>query len=224
MRPAWAGGLLAVLVGGVLLPAASAQAGSVVLRPTPKPTTKVPPGHASPSPTPSATVQATTTPATTPSSAPPATAAVVATVSSPVATSPPARPRAVIVAPAPAPRPSLGPSPVAARPVARHQPRRDDERLSDVAHSFARVATASPQLPLGVIGAVLLFLVVQNRIDRKDPKLAITDASSSVELDFRPVRRRLPEPERRRVPLTIRPVPGPVAATDTTVDRGPTEV
>ena len=218
MRPAWAGGLFAVLAGCLVLSAAPADAGTGALRPSPKPTAKVPPGHATPSATSSPTVQATPSATATPADTPSAAAAVTPAGTPVAPSSPRAFPGTVVVAPPAPPRLSVSRPAAPDQPVTQHQPQRDDERLSDVAHSFARVATASPQLPLGVIVAVLLFLVVQSRIDRKDPKLAITDASSSVELEFRPVRRPLPEPERRHVPLTIRPVAGRVAATDVAVN------
>jgi hypothetical protein len=44
-----------------------------------------------------------------------------------------------------------------------------------------------PQLPLALLVIVLLFLLVQNRIDRRDPKLAVAPASAEPELTFGPV-------------------------------------
>jgi hypothetical protein len=44
-----------------------------------------------------------------------------------------------------------------------------------------------PQLPLVLFVIVLLFLLVQNRIDRRDPKLAAAPVSAEPELTFGPI-------------------------------------
>jgi hypothetical protein len=46
-----------------------------------------------------------------------------------------------------------------------------------------------PQLPLALFVIVLLFLLVQNRIDRRDPKLAAAPVSAEPELTFGPILR-----------------------------------
>jgi hypothetical protein len=46
-----------------------------------------------------------------------------------------------------------------------------------------------PQLPLALFVIVLLFLLVQNRIDRRDPKLAVAPTSAEPELTFGPILR-----------------------------------
>ncbi|MDT7570064.1 MAG: large repetitive protein [Actinomycetota bacterium] len=46
-----------------------------------------------------------------------------------------------------------------------------------------------PQLPLALFVIVLLFLLVQNRIDRRDPKLAAAPANAEPELTFGPILR-----------------------------------
>jgi hypothetical protein len=46
-----------------------------------------------------------------------------------------------------------------------------------------------PQLPLVLFVIVLLFLLVQNRIDRRDPKLAAAPANADPELTFGPILR-----------------------------------
>ncbi|MCU1590326.1 MAG: Ig-like domain repeat protein [Frankiales bacterium] len=46
-----------------------------------------------------------------------------------------------------------------------------------------------PQLPLALFVIVLLFLLVQNRIDRRDPKLAAAPVSAEPELMFGPILR-----------------------------------
>jgi hypothetical protein len=220
MRPAQAAGLLAVLAGVLVLSTGPTAAASAKGRPSPKPTTHVPPGRATPSPTASPTPQVSATTAA-PTTTPRSTSLVAApsVSATPVATAVAVRhtvTEAALASPSVAPRATASP---AALP-ARHQPLRDDLALAGVAHSLARVATTSPQLPLGLFGVLLLFLVVQNRIDRRDPKLVLNDASSSLELEFRPVRGTIREPVRRHVPLTIAPAPGPVAATDTGVVGG----
>jgi hypothetical protein len=46
-----------------------------------------------------------------------------------------------------------------------------------------------PQLPLALFVIVLLFLLVQNRIDRRDPKLAVAPTTAEPELTFGPILR-----------------------------------
>jgi hypothetical protein len=58
------------------------------------------------------------------------------------------------------------------------------EALKDVAGETIR----RPTLPLALILLVGLFLLVQNRIDRRDPKLAGAAVDEEPELEFRPVR------------------------------------
>lgn len=188
-------------------------------RPTPKPSSKVPPGHASPtpSPTPSPSARVTAPATAVPSSTTRSTPSAAATSAAPAATARAVAhhttPVAVVTA-----RPTATRRAATPQPTATHQRWREDETFGAAAHSIAKVATTSPQLPLGVLGAVLLFLAVQNRIDRRDPKLAVSDASSSLEMEFHAVRRRTPEPPRRRtVPLTIRTAPGAITATDIAV-------
>jgi hypothetical protein len=43
-----------------------------------------------------------------------------------------------------------------------------------------------PQLPLALLFVVVLFLLVQNRIDRRDPKLAAAPVTAEPELSFGP--------------------------------------
>lgn len=61
-----------------------------------------------------------------------------------------------------------------------------------VGGSFARRATdlvSRPALPLALLLVVVLFLLVQNRIDRRDPKLAAAPVDGDPELAFGPVYR-----------------------------------
>jgi hypothetical protein len=87
---------------------------------------------------------------------------------------------------------------------------RDDDsparRALDSVTSTVGVARRDPELPLGVVAAMGLFLLVQHRIDRRDPKLARGGrAAGPVDLSFRtPVRtaersRPLPTPRLRVV-------------------------
>ena len=213
--PARAGSILVVLAAALAAWSAPAEASPNKSKPTPKPTTDVRPGHgntATPTPTPTPVATATGSPKATPLATPAATAVPVATTAAAVAPVRQGQPQDRETPEATA-RPSASPRATAA--AAQHQRRRDSEGLSTVAHSFAQAATTSPQLPLGLLAAVLLFLAVQNRIDRRDPKLSVTEASSSLELEFRTIRR--PEPpavRRRRVPVLLSPAAGAVNATD----------
>ena len=47
-----------------------------------------------------------------------------------------------------------------------------------------------PTLPLALLAIVVLFLLAQNRIDRRDPKLASAPVEAEPELDFTTVIRR----------------------------------
>jgi hypothetical protein len=40
--------------------------------------------------------------------------------------------------------------------------------------------------PLALLAIVIFFLIVQNRIDRRDPKLALAAVSADEDLEFRP--------------------------------------
>lgn len=53
-----------------------------------------------------------------------------------------------------------------------------------VARRIVKVTSSDPGLPLGILVLVVVFLVLQNRIDRKDPKL--TGLPPQVDLDFGP--------------------------------------
>lgn len=62
------------------------------------------------------------------------------------------------------------------------------EALKDVAGETIR----RPQLPIALLLVVALFLLVQNRIDRRDPKLAGAPVDAEPELEFRPFNRVVP--------------------------------
>jgi hypothetical protein len=56
-----------------------------------------------------------------------------------------------------------------------------------IGNTLAQVAR-KPTIPLVVLGVVIGFLLLQNRIDRRDPKLASAPVGAEPELDFGPVR------------------------------------
>jgi hypothetical protein len=63
---------------------------------------------------------------------------------------------------------------------------------TDVPRAIKKVlgqTITKPQLPLALFVIVLLFLLVQNRIDRRDPKLAVAPTTAEPELSFGPVLR-----------------------------------
>ena len=139
--------------------------------------------HATPTPTPTPVQTPVATPTAAPTTAPTPAAA-------PVHAARPTKHYVRRVAPAaaavaPASRPSVKPAaprPVH-RPVAPPQP-------SSLTTAITHVDQLAPQLkrnaslPLGLLAAVFLFLAVQGRIDRRDPKLRVTEASSTDELTF----------------------------------------
>ena len=47
-----------------------------------------------------------------------------------------------------------------------------------------QLLTKDPQLPLGLLVVVALFLLAQNQIDKRDPKFATTRTAEPRELDF----------------------------------------
>ncbi|MCU1622358.1 MAG: Cable pili-associated 22 kDa adhesin protein [Frankiales bacterium] len=55
-----------------------------------------------------------------------------------------------------------------------------------IGNTLAQVAR-KPTIPLVVLGVVIGFLLLQNRIDRRDPKLASAPVGAEPELDFGPV-------------------------------------
>jgi hypothetical protein len=71
------------------------------------------------------------------------------------------------------PRLDLGPSDLA-------------EALPGLAGDTVAAAAKSPSLPIGIGLVVVLFLLVQNRIDRRDPKLAFAPTEDDEPLEFVP--------------------------------------
>jgi hypothetical protein len=53
-----------------------------------------------------------------------------------------------------------------------------------VVHSIVTRSVSNPELPLGLALVVTLFLLVQHRIDRKDPKLAHAPREEAADLEF----------------------------------------
>jgi hypothetical protein len=86
----------------------------------------------------------------------------------------------------------------APEPVGEEQlvvPRRElgDVALGEVPNVIGNVVTETikrPTLPLALLAIVLLFLLAQNRIDRRDPKLASAPVDAEPELDFTLIVRR----------------------------------
>ncbi|MFN2524458.1 MAG: hypothetical protein ABR614_14235 [Mycobacteriales bacterium] len=59
-------------------------------------------------------------------------------------------------------------------------------RVPDAIKNVLNSTITRPQLPLALLFIVVLFLLVQNRIDRRDPKLAAAPVSAEPELAFGP--------------------------------------
>lgn len=211
------GGLLAA---GLLLPGLSAAllptpaSASVALQapaaPKPKPSAS-PKGNgggrpqASPSPSPSPTPTPIPTPTKSPAAAGPGPSApasagpVPASVSSGsrrVVNNPPTR-RSGTPGSASSPAATRSPS---ARPVEAADAANPRRRFDQVTGGLASAAS-NPELPLGALGAMLLFLLIQNRIDKRDPKLALAHDEDAFELAFAaPVRRTDPPVKPRLAP------------------------
>lgn len=128
---------------------------------------------------PTAAPPAPTTPsaATTPTASPP-----------PVST---ATPRPTSPAPTASPTRTRTPEPVAGGPAAG--PGEDDrrsllERMFDTVYDTVREAAPAvvqgARIPLYLLPLVLLFLLIQNEIDRRDPKLALAPAYADPDLPF----------------------------------------
>lgn len=154
-------------------------------------TPPVPPSTASPSAAPSSRVSSPTPRATEKvvvPAPPPATTAPVA---------PPAGPAASPPAPPPAPRPSAVASSRAAAPILRaavpppspplpqaappERPRTPLEAVGGAAITVLQATRDHAALPLALFVLVVLFLVVQDRLDRSDPKLALAPVATSSE-------------------------------------------
>jgi hypothetical protein len=54
--------------------------------------------------------------------------------------------------------------------------------------TVVRRSVERPELPLSLLAVVAMFLLVQHRIDRRDPKLAQAPRHEPADLVFRPVR------------------------------------
>lgn len=105
--------------------------------------------------------------------------------------------RARAVAAAPVPVRQRGTEPIVL-PAVRPQPRPValGEALPTFAVQTVGAVARTPEWPLGIGVVVLLFLLVQNRIDRRDPKLATTRLEDEAPLEFAPLPGR---PDLRRV-------------------------
>jgi hypothetical protein len=76
-------------------------------------------------------------------------------------------------------------APVTTRAAARPSGLLHDE-VPEIARRLALETAKAPGLPLAILLGVGLFLLVQHRIDRKDPKLAHLAVTQEVELPFGP--------------------------------------
>jgi hypothetical protein len=61
-----------------------------------------------------------------------------------------------------------------------------ETRVPDAIKNVIGTTITKPQLPLALFVIVVLFLLVQNRIDRRDPKLAAAPVAAEPELEFGP--------------------------------------
>jgi hypothetical protein len=61
-----------------------------------------------------------------------------------------------------------------------------DIRVPDAIKNVIGKTITKPQLPLALFVIVVLFLLVQNRIDRRDPKLAAAPVAAEPDLEFGP--------------------------------------
>jgi len=163
-------------------------------------------GNVSPAATRSYTLapSGSTPPPRTPPGRPPPVAPPPAPAPTPVV--PPAAPGPVSPGPAPAgpapsPDPRVAPRPAPPRPGGPAGPggpppasvippvRPPSNPPSNIIESAGRVveeAAEGAAFPLLLVILVVLFLIIQNRIDRRDPKLAQAPVHAGEELEFRP--------------------------------------
>lgn len=64
------------------------------------------------------------------------------------------------------------------------------DKLAPVIREAVTGTITRPTLPLALLAVVVLFLLAQNRIDRRDPKLASAPVEAEPELDFTLIVRR----------------------------------
>lgn len=98
----------------------------------------------------------------------------------------PDRARGAAAAPVPVRPVAIGPIVLRAVPSQR-RPVGLGEALPTVAVQTVGAVARTPEWPLGIAVVVLLFLLVQNRIDRRDPKLATTRLEDEAPLEFAPL-------------------------------------
>ena len=90
-------------------------------------------------------------------------------------------------APTPAPGPAPAPEPGPTTPTTVDSgPTAPVERIIEQAGRVVTEASRRAAFPLLLLGLVFLFLVIQNRIDRRDPKLAQAPVHAGDELEFGP--------------------------------------
>ena len=86
--------------------------------------------------------------------------------------------------PAPAARETRPPAMAPAAPT--RKPRADDGFFTNLREAVGEVAERAA-FPLILLAAMVLFLLLQNRLDRRDPKLALAPVHSSPDLRFHPL-------------------------------------
>jgi hypothetical protein len=116
-----------------------------------------------------------------PAPVPPATGPVAPTVRTPQGQVRPARTSAGGI---PAPAKSNRPAPSS---VLAHGPFITPDVPKAIGKTLAQVAQ-KPTIPLVLLAVVVGFLLMQNRIDRRDPKLASAPVGAEPELEFGPVK------------------------------------
>ena len=173
------------------------------------PPTTAPPTTAPPTTAPPTTAPPTTDPTTAPpTGAPPTTGPTTAPVPAPPPTAPPTSlpTAAPIPAPptaAPTTQPAAGPPPTARRspggsaprgaPAPVHRPQSAAGKLGAVVQQVfgdaAEVATGAARhggVPIVALVAVFLFILFQDQLDRRDPKLALAPMTGDPYLYFAP--------------------------------------
>jgi hypothetical protein len=60
------------------------------------------------------------------------------------------------------------------------------EALPALATGTVEAVASRPEIPAGLVVVVVVFLLLQGRIDRRDPKLALVRLEDDAPLDFEP--------------------------------------
>ncbi|MEX2291530.1 MAG: hypothetical protein WD794_14555 [Mycobacteriales bacterium] len=94
--------------------------------------------------------------------------------------------KAIVAAADAQPLRPLGGGTAVSRPAAdsKPEPIHLASALPGLATTTAQAVGDTPELPLGIAAVVVLFLLLQNRIDRRDPKLALARIEDDEPLEF----------------------------------------